>query len=217
MTTARERLKRRFRKPPVRAVRGPAPREIAPESRDPGDWGPNEIAAARIMPPPLEILLARGLIEIEQYNAAKEIERVFHWVTSGLKSRIANLSEIRGGVGSTSDPLQAAYTARYRPWADELSLCRIAAPDVNEMARVLASVEEDDVIRLAAGATERRGRTRNRYHPKTLQFVIDFVIDDRTFEAIAREERHHHKTVRRAVLDGLTLYAQIAGWLRRAA
>ncbi|MGB8839680.1 MAG: hypothetical protein WCC64_01285 [Aliidongia sp.] len=211
MTTARQRLKRRIRKAPS----SPVPIVIRPAA-EPAEWGPNERVAARIMPPPLEILMARGLISTEQYNAAKEIERVFHWVTSGLKSHIGDLTRIRGAVGSASDPLQAAYTARYRPWADALSQQRVTAPDVTEMTRVLASVGEGDVIRLAAKAGDRRDRRQcRRHHPKTLQFVIDFVIDDRTFETIAREERHHHKTVKRAVLDGLTLYAEIAGWLRR--
>jgi hypothetical protein len=214
MTTARQRLKRRVRKNPEPV--SPKPIIIRGDG-EPGEWGTNERVAAKIMPPPLEILMARSLISTEQYNAAKEIERVFHWVTSGLKSHIGDLTRIRGAVGSSSDPLQAAYTARYRPWADALSRIRTATPNLNEMTRVLSRVGEDDIIRLAAKATSRRDRPCRRHHPKTLQFVIDFVIDDRTIETIAREEKHHHKTVKRAVLDGLTLYAEIAGWLRRAA
>ena len=38
---------------------------------EPGDWGPADpAAAAKIMPPPLENLRARGLISLEQYKAA---------------------------------------------------------------------------------------------------------------------------------------------------
>ena len=216
MTTARERAKRSFRKPPVAPAIGPAPRMILRPSDDPAEWGPNAAMAARLMPPPLENLMARGLIAIEHYDAAKEIERVFHWVTAGLKSRMADLTRTGGGTAGTSDPLQAAYTSRYRPWADELSGARIAPPNANQMARVLHSRSRQEVAVLAAAA-QRQHSPRRRHHPKTLQFVIDFVIDDRSLEAIAQEEKHHHRTVKRAVLDGLMLYAEIAGWVKRAA
>jgi hypothetical protein len=199
----------------TRALRVAAPARHADE---PGNWGPADPAVtAKIMPPPLENLRARGLISIEQYKAAQEIERVFHWVTAGLRTRTIDLDHVRGTASTGADPLQAAYSARYRPWADWLNGRAVAQPDVNQMARVLRSVDEEGLLRLAAGAADRRAPQRHRYHPKTLQFVIEFVIDDRTIETIARDEKHDHRTVKRALLDGLTLYAEIAGWLRRAA
>jgi hypothetical protein len=194
--------------------------------KDPADWGPNPIGAAKLMPPPLENLMARGLISIEQYDSAKEIERVFHWVTSGLKSRMSDLARGRGTGMAGSDPLLAAYIGRYRPWADELSRCRTAAPDLADLKRVLHSVAAADLPWLAGRAAERppprgghheRPPRRGGHHPKTLQFVIEFVIDDHTIEAIAKRERHDHRTVKRALLDGLTRYAEIAGWIACAA
>jgi hypothetical protein len=216
MSNAKQRLKRKFRKPAPAPAPRPEPRMIERPSTDPAEWGPNA-AAVKIMPPPIENLMARGLISIEQYNAACEIGRVFHWVTAGLKSRMSDLTRMGGGVSGNDDPLQSAYIARYRPWADTLSACRPAAPEPGQMSRVLRSVEPWALSRLTAAAAARKRPGRGRHHPKTLQFVIDFVIDDRTIETIAREEKHDHKTVKRALLDGLTLYAEIAGWLRRAA
>jgi hypothetical protein len=210
MTTARLRLKRQYRKP------SPPP-PVARRGDDPGEWGPNERGAARVMPPPIENLWVRGLITAEQYQAAHEIERVFHWVTSKLRARIADPSGLRGIVGTQADPLQGAYSARYRPWADELSGNRPVPPDAEQMARVLHSVDPAAVIRLADAAVGQRAPQRPRQHPKTLQFVIEFVVDDRTIETIAEAEKHDHRTVKRALLDGLTRYAEIAGWLRRAA
>lgn len=208
---------------PARPLAPPAPTrrviDAGDKRRDPADWGPNPLGTTKLMPPPLENLMARGLLAIEQYDAAKEIERVFHWVTSGLKSRMTDLTRSRGaGTGAAgSDPLLAAYIGRYRPWADALSQCRVAAPDAADMSRVLRSVNRADVPALAGIAAERRAPQRGGHHPKTLQFVIEFVIDDHTIEAIAKRERHDHRTVKRALLDGLTLYAEIAGWIARAA
>jgi hypothetical protein len=175
------------------------------------------VLAAKIMPPPLEILRARGLIAIEQYQAACEIERVFHWVTAGLKSRMSDVNRIGGMVSGNDDPLQSAYVARYRPWAETLSASRPVAPDAAQISRVLHNVAPSVRGRIAAAATKRPRPGHRPHHPKTLQFVIDFVIDDRTIEIIARDEKHDHKTVKRALLDGLTLYAEIAGWLKRVA
>jgi len=218
MSNARQRLKRKFRTTVAAlALPAPVPRTILRPSADPGDWGPNPAGAAKIMPPPIENLLARGLIAIEQYQAACEIERVFHWVTSGLKSRMSDLNRIGGAFSGNDDPLHSAYIARYRPWAEALSACRPAAPDAAEISRVLHSVAPAARGRIAAAAAERQRPGQGAHHPKTLQFVIDLVIDDRTIETIAREEKHDHRTVKRALLDGLTLYAEIAGWLRRVA
>jgi hypothetical protein len=212
MSTEKKRLRQKFRRNAPPAAR-PVPVEAAAD--DPGSWGPPDTAAAaRLMPPPLENLRSRGLIAAEQYLAAQEIERVFHWLTAGLRIRTVDLHHIRGAVATGSDPLQAAYSQRYRPWADELSGAKTVEPPVDQMARVLRSVKADDLPRLVA---RRQAARRGRHHPKTLQFVIEFVIDDRTIETIARAEGHDHRTVKRAVLDGLTLYAEIAGWLRRAA
>ena len=217
MTTAKTRRRRKFRKPELAAIRLPSEAEIPRPDDDPGEWGPNELAAAKLMPPPVENLWVRGLIEAEQYQAAHEIERVFHWATSGLQSRLSRLGMVRGSGGDGSDPLQAAYATRYRPWADELSACRAATPELDQIAQVLHSVPRDELPGLAAKAADRPKPRRDRRHPKTLQFVIAFVIDGRTIASIARQETHAHGTVKQAIFDGLTLYARIAGWLRRAA
>ncbi|MEI9983487.1 MAG: hypothetical protein WDN69_09940 [Aliidongia sp.] len=216
MSNAKKRLKRKFAKPVLAPVRLPEILQVVED--EPEHWGPNPLAVAKIMPPPLENLRARGLISTEQYNAACEIQRVFQWVTAGLKSRLTNFDTVRGTSGDGSDPLQTAYANRYRPWADELSACRLEPqPDLEQMSRVLHSVGRDDRVALADKIAGRRRPRRDRHHPKTLQFIIDFVIDDRPIETIAREEKHDHRTVKRALFDGLTLYAEMAGWLRRAA
>src|SRR5580658_1293121 len=148
MATAKMRLKRRLRKQPLPDTA--APFDLPPSTDDPGNWGPNEVLTAKIMPPPLENLRIRELITAEQYNAAKEIERVFHWVTAGLKCRNVDLNQIRGAAGAAADPLQAAYSTRYRPWAEALSNRRQPEPDAKDIARVLPSVGAAGMAKLAA-------------------------------------------------------------------
>jgi hypothetical protein len=194
----------------------PEPRLITRESKDPADWGPVD-RVEKIMPPPVDNMLSRGAITEEQYRAAREIEEVFHSVSGGLMAKAQNIGEERGGSNGDSVPMLDAYVRRYRPWADEISGVCQRAPDVNEVARVLRSVDEDMVLAAAFRAERRVVKRREQYHQKTLRFMFLLVINGMGVEAIAASERIRVATVREAVKQALTRYAEIAGWVRRAA
>jgi hypothetical protein len=192
-----------------------APRLIMRESKDPADWGPSERPAGKIMKPPIENMLARGVITREQYEAANNIEEIFHAITAGLMTKASKLGEIRAAASGISVPMLDAYVHRYRPWADEISGARQRAPDVSEIARVVRSADEDALIIAAARAEKGVVDRRDQYHPKTLAFVIALVVDGRSIEEIAASERHAKTTVSAAIHRGLTRYAEIAGFLGR--
>jgi hypothetical protein len=186
-------------------------------SDDPAEWGPAPADRPRLAPVPIENMFARGQLGIEQYNAAREIERVFLAITAGLLARTSDPNRPGGARRGITPPMLEAYTERYLPWSKRLSASHAEAPDVNEIARVVRCADEGALVTLALRAGRTQQPRATAFHPQTLQWIIELLIDGRSIETIARTEHRHHRTVKAALLAGLTLYAEMAGWLRRAA
>lgn len=68
---------------------------------------------------PVETWQARKLITGDEYRAAHEIERVFRSLTAGLWAKAAK-HDARTGRPEMQEWLAAAYSDRYKPWADAL-------------------------------------------------------------------------------------------------
>ena len=156
------------------------------DSRNPATWGPaTPETRSRLRRCSVKALFERGHLGVEELRAAHEIERVYVMLTAGLFAKTAS-PELRGRISGgrrvdMAEAAVAAFSGRYRPWADRLS------------------------------AQHKSGG------PPMLEVVIDCVIDGHTVGDIDKARRWRHGKAAGYLREGLSLYAEMAGWRRRAA
>lgn len=210
---ARRRKRRADLRRVTKATKQPVAAVVAPVRDDPASWGPPQIVRI-VRPPTIETMVRRGQISAELYQAAREIERIFHAVTSGLFVKVGDLQRSGGGApGRLTDELAQAYAGRYRPWATELSGKRQAAPDCDEIGRTVPSLDLAKVQFLAARVSSRSSAKLPEHHPETLSVVIAVVVDGSTLATIDQDHGWRTGTGSKLLKAGLTRYAERAGWL----
>jgi hypothetical protein len=66
-------------------------------------------------------MVERKRITSQEHDAAREIDRVFRFITQGLMAKAQMLARASRGVVPPSEVLAIAYAKRYKPWADVLT------------------------------------------------------------------------------------------------
>lgn len=210
---ARRRKRRADLRRVTKATKQPPLVVVAPVRDDPASWGPPQIQRI-VRRPTIETMVVRGQIGAELYQAAREIERIFHAVTSGLFVKIGDLQRSGGSSGGRlTDEMAQAYASRYRPWAIELSGQVRAVPEADEIERTVPSLDQATVQFLAARVSSRSVAKLPRHHPDTLAVVISVVVDGSTLATVDQDHGWRTGTGSKLLKAGLTRYAERAGWL----
>lgn len=105
------------------------PKTIADEAR----IEPTPQTLAKRRRDTLQVLFERRAIGVEELRAALEIRRVFHAVIAASMARVSRLDEPRG-PRRVPEFIDAAWSGRYKPWANEMSARRkLGGPPILEV------------------------------------------------------------------------------------
>lgn len=142
-----------------RRTRQRKPLNIRPvmDPRDPATWGPAPADRPKPGPCPIQAMVDRGAITGPEHDAAREIDRVFRYITQGLMAKAQTLARQPRGEVSPSEAIAIAYAKRYKPWADALTEKRNRHDDPTLEVVISAVVDGMSMRELDASRIWRKG------------------------------------------------------------